>query len=78
LGDEPSLVICRGKGKYRPAARRRHAGAYVLDFLPCFMGFAATAAARLVRSLSQALSSFCCLESMGGAILWFLSVGDMK
>ena len=47
----------------------------MLDFLPCLRGLAATAAARLVRSLSQFLRSFCCLETMGAVILWFLGLG---
>jgi hypothetical protein len=61
-GDEPLVAIYRGKGKHRPEARALHARVYELDFLPCFMGLAATAAARLVRSLSQFLRSFCCLD----------------
>jgi hypothetical protein len=47
---------------------------YVLDFFPCFMGLAATATARLVRSLSQFLRSFCCLVTTGAAILLLLGL----
>ena len=46
----------------------------MLDFLPCFMGLAATATARLVRSLSQFLRSFCCLVTTGAAISLLLGL----
>jgi hypothetical protein len=71
------MAICQGKGKHLPEARGFRAGVYELDFLPCLMGLAATAAVRLSRSLIQFLSSFCCLETMGAVILWFLSLGDI-
>jgi hypothetical protein len=48
---------------------------YELDFLPCLMGLAATAAARVVRSLSQALRAFCCLVTTTAAMLRLLGLG---
>ena len=59
----------------RIAVWRFHAGVYVLDFLRCLRGLAATATARLVRSLSQFLRSFCCLVTMGAVILRLLGMG---
>jgi len=51
------------------------AGVYVLDFLPCLMGLAATAAARLARSLIQVWRAFWCLETTAMVILRFLWLG---
>jgi len=51
------------------------AGVHVLDFLPCLMGLAATAAVRLARSLIQALRAFCCWETTGVVILRVLGLG---
>ena len=71
------MAICQGKGKRRPEAKGLQAGVYVLDFLPCLRGLAATAAVRFSRSLSHCLRSFCCLETMGAVILWFLGLGGI-
>ena len=64
--------IRQGKGLHLAAARWLDAGVQSPDFLPCLIGLAATAAARLVRSLSHFVSSFCCLEATGAVILQFL------
>jgi hypothetical protein len=69
------VAIYQGKGKHRPEADELLAGVYVLDFLPCLAGLAATAAARFVRSFSQFLRSFCCLVTTAALILRFLGFG---
>jgi hypothetical protein len=49
--------------------------AYVPDFLPCLRGLAATAAARLARSLSHVWRAFYCLETTAAVTLRFLGLG---